>query len=74
MPQVEIKVKGQIDEKWSEWLGDLAITHTEQDKTVLAGPIIDQAALYGLLSKVRDLGLSLVSVNLSEVVNREMAT
>ncbi len=74
MPQVEIKVKGQIDEKWSEWLGDLAITHTEQDETVLAGPIIDQAALYGLLSKVRDLGLSLISVNLSEVVNREMAT
>ncbi len=74
MPQVEIKVKGQIDEKWSEWLDDLAITHTEQDETVLAGPIIDQAALYGLLSKVRDLGLSLVSVSLSEEVNRERAT
>ncbi len=74
MPQVEIKVKEQIDEKWSEWLGDLAITHTEQDETVLAGPIVDQTALYGLLSKVRDLGLSLVSVNLSEVVNRERAT
>ncbi len=63
MQQVEIRVKGRIDERWSEWLDGLAITHTEQDETVLAGPILDQAALYGLMSKLRDLGLALLSVN-----------
>jgi hypothetical protein len=60
MPQVEIRVKGRIDEQWSEWLDGLAITHTGQDETVLTGSIADQAALYGLLSKLRDLGLPLV--------------
>ena len=66
MQQVEIRVKGRIDERWSEWLDGLAITHTAQDETVLAGPILDQAALYGLMSKLRDLGLSLSSVRCAE--------
>lgn len=60
MPQVEIRVQGRIDEQWSEWLDGLMITHTNQDETVLTGFIVDQAALYGLLSKLRDLGLPLV--------------
>ena len=64
MQNVEIRVKGQIDRHWSEWLDDLTITHTGQDETVLAGPIVDQAALYGLLTKLRDLGLPLLSVKL----------
>ena len=63
MQQIEIRVKGRIDKRWSEWLDDLTITHTDQGKTVLAGPILDQAALYGLIAKLRDLGLPLLAVN-----------
>ncbi len=57
MQSVEIRVKGQIDEHWSEWFDDLTTTHTDQNETVLTGPIPDQAALHGLLAKLRDLGL-----------------
>lgn len=63
MQQVEIRVKGRIDERWSEWLDGLTVCHTTGGETVLAGRILDQAALYGLISKLRDLGLSLLSVN-----------
>jgi hypothetical protein len=63
MLPVEIRVKGRIDERWSEWLDDLTITHTDQDETVLTGSIVDQAALYGLIAKLRDLGLPLLAVN-----------
>lgn len=62
MAQVEIRVKGRIDEHWSDWFDSLTITHTDQDETILTGPIADQAALYGLIAKLRDLGLPLVSV------------
>jgi len=67
MQRVEIRVKEYIDEHWSGWFEDLTITHTEQDQTVLLGTVIDQAALYGLLFKLRDLGLSLVSLSSEEV-------
>jgi len=63
MLPVEIRVKGRIDERWSEWLDDLTITHTDQDETVLTGSIVDQAALYGMIAKLRDLGLPLLAVN-----------
>ena len=66
MQQVEIRVRGQIDEHWSEWLDGLAITHTTEGETVLTGSAIDQSALYGLIARLRDLGLPLVSVNPSE--------
>ena len=62
MQQVEIRVKGRIDERWSQWLDGLAISHTSQDETVLTGGVLDQSALYGLMTKLRDLGLSLLSV------------
>jgi hypothetical protein len=74
MQQVEIRVKGQIDRHWSDWLGGLTITHTGQNETVLTGPIVDQAALHGLLAKLRDMALPIVSVNLSEVADQEAAT
>ena len=67
MQQVEIRVKGRIDERWSEWLDGLTIRHTSQDETVLAGAILDQAELYGLISKLRDLGLSLSLVRCVEL-------
>ncbi len=66
MLQVEIQVKRQIDEHWSDWFEGLTITHTGQGETILAGSVADQAALYGLLSKLRDLGLQLLSVTRTE--------
>jgi hypothetical protein len=74
MQNVEIRVKGQIDQHWSDWFDDLTVTHTDQNETVLTGPIVDQAALHGLLAKLRDLGLPIVSVNLSEEADQEAAT
>ena len=67
MQRVEIRVKGQIDERWSDWFEGLEITHTDEDETILTGEIADQAALYGLIAKLRDLGLPLISVNSAEV-------
>ncbi len=59
MPQIEIRVKGQIDPCWSEWFGGLAVGHAEPDETVITGQVPDQAALYGIISRLRDLGLEL---------------
>lgn len=58
----EIVVKGHLDMDWSEWLEGLTITHNDQGETIISGPIRDQAAFYGLLTKVRDIGLLLISV------------
>lgn len=63
MQSVEIRVKGQIDAHWSAWFEGLAIAHTEAGDTILSGVVRDQADLYGLLARLRDLGLPLVSVN-----------
>ena len=63
MTSVEIHVKGRIDTHWSDWFGDMDITHAEQDQTILTGDVADQSALYGLIAKLRDLGLALISVN-----------
>ena len=71
MQDVEIIIKGRIDSHWSEWLGGLEIAHIKQDRTQLSGSIIDQAALYGILIKLRDLDLNLVSVELTEGVYHE---
>jgi hypothetical protein len=62
MQHIEIRVKGRIDERWSDWFEGLTITHTDQDETILSGTVVDQAALYGLLARLRDLGLPLLSV------------
>jgi len=69
MQQIEIRVKGQIDQDWSEWCGGLTITHTEGGETVLAGSVRDQAALRGLLDRLADLGLQLISVASTGVNN-----
>ena len=63
MQRVEIRIKGHLDENWSEWLEGFTLTHTEQDETVLTGMIKDQAALYGLIAKLRDMGVRLIAVN-----------
>jgi hypothetical protein len=58
----EIRIKGHLGDKWADWFEELAITREDTGETLLRGPVVDQAALYGLLRKVRDLGLPLVSV------------
>ena len=65
MPQVyEIKIKGHLSTDWADWFNGMILrTDAEGTETTLCGPVVDQAALYGLLVKVRDLGLPLLSVN-----------
>ena len=59
----QIRIKGHLGCEWTDWFGGLTITLEENGETLLTGPVIDQAALYGLLRKVRDLGMPLLSVN-----------
>jgi hypothetical protein len=59
----QIRVRGYLDSLWTDWFGGLAITLEDNGDTLLTGPVVDQAALHGLLKKVRDLGLPLISVN-----------
>ena len=63
----QIKVEGHLGRQWADWFGGLAITLEDNGDTLLTGPVVDQAALYGLLKKVRDLGMPLVSVNRVEL-------
>lgn len=58
----EIRVKDILDEKWSGWFDGFTVTQQGDGETLLTGPVADQAALHGLLSKVRDLGLPLLSI------------
>ena len=58
----EIRIKGHLDDRWADWFGGLTLTPDENGHTLLAGPVVDQAALHGLLKKVRDLGMPLLSV------------
>jgi hypothetical protein len=61
-----LRVEGHLDQHWSHWFGDLTLTHQGDGTTSLSGAMSDQAALHGLLTKIRDLGMTLISV---EVVN-----
>ena len=66
MQRVEIRVMGHLDQSLAEWLDGFNLTHTEGDETILTGDVKDQAALYGLIAKLRDLGAKLISVNSGE--------
>jgi hypothetical protein len=58
----EIKVEGLIDHRWTEWFGGMSITYVDETETVLIGEVQDQTALHGVLERIRDLGLKLISV------------
>jgi len=58
----EIRIKGHLDGRWSEWFDGLTITNLENGEAMLSGEIVDQSALHGLLNKVRDLGLPLLAL------------
>jgi len=58
----QIRIKGQLGRQWTDWFEGLTITPEDSGDTLLAGPVADQAALHGLLKKVRDLGMPLLSV------------
>jgi hypothetical protein len=67
----EIRLKGHLDARWVKWFDGLAITLDENGNTLLSGPVADQAALHGILKKVRDVGLPLLSVNSVEPDTKE---
>ena len=72
----QIRIKGHVGPQWTDWFGGLAITLEDNGDTLLTGPVVDQAALHGLLRTVRDLGIPLVSVrpvqqDLSVASNKE---
>jgi hypothetical protein len=58
----QIRVKGHLGSQWQDWFGGLTVTLEDNGETLLTGPVVDQAALHGLIKKVRDLGMPLVSV------------
>ena len=59
----QIRLEGQLDPQWADWFGGMTVTLEDDGDTLLTGPVVDQAALHGLLKKVRDLGMPLISVN-----------
>jgi hypothetical protein len=59
----QIRIEGHLDDQWTDWFGGMTITLEENGNTLLTGPVVDQAALFGLLKKVRDEGIPLISIN-----------
>jgi hypothetical protein len=68
----QIRIKGHLSDQWTGWFEGLTITLEENGDTLLTGPIVDQAALFGLLKKVRDLGMPLVSIHCVEPGNPDV--
>jgi hypothetical protein len=66
MLTVEIRIQGCLDEEWSQWLSDLDIEYTPENETILSGLLPDQAALFGLIARMRDLGLQMTYVHSEE--------
>lgn len=62
----ELRIEGHLDERWSAWFGGLALAREADGTTTLRGVVTDQAELHGLLAKVRDLGVTLISVNATD--------
>jgi hypothetical protein len=71
LQQVEIRIKGHIDQDWSDWMSRLVISHKETGETVLSGNVRDQATLYGLLERLGGLGLRLTSLTCTDEPEKE---
>jgi len=70
----QIRIKGHLGQQWADWFEGLTIEWQESGDTLLTGPVVDQAALHGLLKKVRDLGMPLVSVICVEPIQTDEST
>lgn len=66
VPGYELRLQGHLDTRWAAWFDGLTLTHGTDGTTSLRGPVVDQAALHGLLHKIRDLGIPLISVTQTE--------
>ena len=69
----QLRVTEHLDQHWSSWFGGLTLTHEDDGSTCLTGAIADQAQLHGLLTKIRDLGVTLISVEIVDVTSTERA-
>ena len=69
----QIRIKGHLSPQWTDWFEGLTVTLEEDGNTLLTGTVIDQAALYGWLKKVRDLGMPLLSVNSAETSRQDVS-
>lgn len=67
----EIRLQGQLDQRWSDWFGGLTLTAQIDGTTTLTGPVTDQSALHGLLRRVAGLGVTLISLNMTNETNEE---
>ena len=70
----EIRVKGHLESRWAVWFDGMTLTHADDGNAVLTGPVVDQAALHGLLHKVRDLGLPLLAVTQIDPIQPHTST
>ena len=70
----QIKIKGELSADWSDWFGGLNINHDETGNTLLTGNVVDQARLHGLLKRIRDAGMELISVNPITKTDDEITT
>ena len=70
----QIRIKGHLSDQWTNWFEGLAIILEEDGDSLLTGPVVDQAALFGLLRRVRDLGMQLISVNRVDTGNQDRST
>lgn len=71
--EYQIRIEGHLGPQWTDWFGGMTITLEDNGDTLLTGPVIDQAALYGLLKKVRNLGMPLISVHCIESGQLDMS-
>jgi hypothetical protein len=72
MQRVEIRVEGHLDPTWAEWLDGFTLVHIQQNETLLVGEMRDQAALYGIIAKLRDLGVKLAAIKAEAEVEVEV--
>lgn len=70
----QIRLKGHLGQQWKEWFDGLTITLDKDGNTLLSGPVEDQAALHGILKRIRDVGMPLLSVNAIEPKNQQMGS